>query len=352
LSYFVKKYKRQFSLINFTFYLSNETSIIDEKQFERKNRMQVYKFVNKRFKILILIALNNILLYVMIKMIYFTSSGKNFIFLKNENEELFRMNLKKIERPIIFIGGYGRSGTTLMRALIGTHPNVSCVPESKIIPDLLEFIENKRYSIGFIDDLAHAGITENMLDMATANFIYTLTELQNSNTEFQCTKDPNNVKHMVYLKKIFPNAKIVYMVRDGRDVAVSYMKQYNESLNYKNMKIHTFSWSIFNKIVGDQCNALGKSSCLMVKYEELVLELEKTMKKVVDFLNLTWTDNFLKHERFIGDKVKVSDTEWSTDQIKKPIYKNSMRNWIHVKDYNETDLKSYAHVLESFGYQV
>ena len=108
----------------------------------------------------------------------------------------------------------------------------------------------------------------------------------------------------------------------------------------------------FNKIASDQCNELGNSSCLLVKYEELVLDLNKTMRQVVEFLNVTWTDNFLNHESFIGNKVKVSDTEWSSHQIKRSIYNNSMRNWVHVKDYNETDLKPLTKFFESFGYMV
>jgi protein-tyrosine sulfotransferase len=311
--------------------------------------MHFCQFLNKWFKFLIFITLNNFLLYLLLSLIFLESSNKPLIS-HDDDEIASHQERNYYERPIIFIGGFGRSGTTLMRAIIGSHPDVACGPETKIIPELLEFIQNKLHSRAFIADLSHAGITEKILDMATANFIHTLIELQNGKATFQCAKDPNNVKFMIYLKRIFPNAKIVYMVRDGRDVSISFLKQYNESLNHINMIKYMSSWRFFNKIGNDQCKFLGNSSCMVVKYEDLVLDVEKTMRKVAEFLNLRWSDNFKRHESFIGNKVKVSNTEWSTNQIKKQIYKNSMKNWVHISDYNSADLKIFSEIFKSFGY--
>lgn len=40
-------------------------------------------------------------------------------------------------KPVIFIGGMPRSGTTLMRAILDSHPMVRCGEETRIIPRIL-----------------------------------------------------------------------------------------------------------------------------------------------------------------------------------------------------------------------
>ena len=63
----------------------------------------------------------------------------------------------------IFIGGYGRSGTTLMRAILDMLPSLQCGPETKIVQKLLNFVtkqfvnkedQNSLYSKGLLEKAA------------------------------------------------------------------------------------------------------------------------------------------------------------------------------------------------------
>jgi hypothetical protein len=56
----------------------------------------------------------------------------------NKFEELQRRNYNSSSlKPIIFIGGMPRSGTTLMRAILDSHPLVRCGEETRVIPRIL-----------------------------------------------------------------------------------------------------------------------------------------------------------------------------------------------------------------------
>lgn len=46
-----------------------------------------------------------------------------------------------LTHPLIFIGGHPRSGTTLLRAMLDSHPDVRCGEETRIIPRILQVDE-------------------------------------------------------------------------------------------------------------------------------------------------------------------------------------------------------------------
>lgn len=65
------------------------------------------------------------------------------------------------------VGGYGRSGTTLMRAILDVHPSIRCGPETKVLPTFVNFVVNwkKKFGSGLENDLKNAG---NDITMSTS----------------------------------------------------------------------------------------------------------------------------------------------------------------------------------------
>ena len=139
------------------------------------------------------------------------------------------------------------------------------------------------------------------------------------------------------------------MIRDGRAAAYSLIQRLKESNNYVNFKRYLSTWNSYNSIVLRQCRKVG-SKCLKVKYEDLVTDTKNTLKKVVNFLDLSWTDEFLHHEKYVGNKIVVSQTEWSTDQIKQRIYTDSLRSWKgKINNYQLIRFERY-NMLKELGY--
>ena len=251
--------------------------------------------------------------------------------------------------PLILVGGSGRSGTTLMRTILDAHPDVNCGPESRIIPELLEIFkrfENEKAK----ETVANNGMKN--LDNAISSFIHYVLETRDTKSKRLCAKDPAVVYFIDYLLGIFPNVKFVYMIRDGRDVAYSMMKRFGKEFDFSNMKKNLKEWNKLNSAANRQCMRL-KNSCIRVKYEDFIRSPKENMVKVAEFLNLTWTDDFLRHNELIGSKIVVMNTEWSVDQVKKPIYTSSVNNWVgKIKNYDKKVVRNHFFMLKEFGYDL
>ena len=113
------------------------------------------------------------------------------------------------------------------------------------MPPFISFANRWRKSYkGLSDDLKNANINENLIDSGIVEFISHVMLNRGFKSKRACVKDPdivlyfsifsknllsytynlsNKVQNTEYLHKIFPNAKIIYMVRDGRAAAYSHM---------------------------------------------------------------------------------------------------------------------------------
>lgn len=60
-----------------------------------------------------------------------------------------------------------------------------------------------------------------------------------------------------------------------------------------------------------ECDEVGPSYCLKVKYEELVLHPKSQMERILKYLQLPWTDRVLHHEQFINIPGGVSLSKYA-----------------------------------------
>ena len=92
------------------------------------------------------------------------------------------------------------------------------------MPPFISFANKWRKSSNdLIDQLKNARIDEKIIDSGIVEFVTHVMLNRGLESKRACAKDPDIVLNTEYLHKIFPNAKIIYMVRDGRAAAYSYM---------------------------------------------------------------------------------------------------------------------------------
>ena len=128
------------------------------------------------------------------------------------------------DRRHIVMGGSPRSGTTVLRRLLDRHPEVRAGAETKLFVPAA-------YNLEFLSDAYElpSGELEAMRASAAsqAAFIDAFADrvLDSSGMTRWAEKTPQNIRHLGWIGKHFPQASVVHIIRDGRDVICS-MRQH------------------------------------------------------------------------------------------------------------------------------
>jgi hypothetical protein len=204
-------------------------------------------------------------------------------------------------RPV-FIGGCDRSGTTLLGALLGTHTGCLCIPEMPFkfgIPRALEseqgdgakvvqkIASNWRFQIWGLDlDLAE-GIPQRWSAREIIEWVVIEYGKQSGKPVPQVWVDhtPLNLRYTQMLLELFPEARIVHIVRDGRAVANSLMRV-DWGPNNVESAAHFWVESLARGFAAElMC---GPERIIRVRYEDLVWEPAATLEKLCTYVEINY----------------------------------------------------------------
>ena len=247
--------------------------------------------------------------------------------------------------PII-IGGCGRSGTTLMRVILDSHSQIACGPESNVFPSPNRLNPGspgaaklaKKFDLSATEMDAMLGQAGSRAEFAE-NFFDRYRG--RANKPLWADKTPRNVQVLPYIFKHFPQARFVHVVRDGRDVACSLRTHpRHRVVNGEIVKLNT--WNPIEDCIGRWVNDVGLGLAYRqdpryteLRYEDLVLETETTLRNLFEFLELDWEPavmNFHEVQSASRDPVKFAQNPEAT----RPLASSSIGRW--KTDLSEEDL--------------
>ncbi|RNA39424.1 hypothetical protein BpHYR1_051457, partial [Brachionus plicatilis] len=263
-----------------------------------------------------------------------TSPGFNF-------EDVFH-------EPLILVGGFKSSGTSLVRSLLDVHPECKCGPEIKVSVDSLPFLnvtlKQKIFSKKTLLD-------SEKLRKALSLFAF-YNYLNNVYPTYRiCNKEPANFQHIKLFKQLFPNSKFILVVRDGRESSYSWVKRTHAKKSFKVFFKLLKLWNSKNKNAYNQCIETGRDFCKIIYYSKLVANPEEETRKMAEFLNLEWTERFLNHQKYLGNEIKLAKHEYSLYGLKKQINSDSLNNWVgKISDYDEELVTKEIDMLRTYKF--
>jgi hypothetical protein len=227
--------------------------------------------------------------------------------------------------PYLFIVGCARSGTTLLRRIVDAHPLVAIpreqhwlpkwfeqrkgvTPEGfvtpEIVSELIKYEKFVRMCIGREDLERLLGSGD---PVKYSDFVSSVFDLygQAQGKSLVGDKTPAYVDSIPTLHVLWPNAKFVHLVRDGRDVCLSVMNWKRAGRTAGRYAIWeedpvstTALWWERKVRLGQEAGLpLGPDLYHEFRYEELVSEPAKTCSALCGFLDLPYEEAMLKfHE--------------------------------------------------------
>ncbi len=262
-------------------------------------------------------------------------------------------------RPVI-VGGCPRSGTTLTRVMLDTHPGICCGPESRLFTHDLDDKHRRALARRFDLPLEQIETRMNGCDSLGAfvdSFFQDYAKIRGK--QRWAEKTPRNVLHLPFIFKHFPEARFIHVIRDGRDTAASLRKFSSQKFeDGKHVEKASAVKKPIRKYIRRWVSMVEKGRAfkhdprtMEVRYEDLVREPEVQVKRILTFLDEPWDERVLEYHK-VKDASRDATKFPRSALANQPIFTSSLEKW--RKDFDEEDVrvvKKYGgKLLKELGY--
>ena len=251
-----------------------------------------------------------------------------------------------------FLMGFLRSGTTLTEQVLAAHPHIVTVDEEPLVYELRCRIEQMA---GGTD-----GIPEKLLRLRSEQLVEArrfywerVAARVGKLKEDQIFVDKNalNTLEIGLIDTVFPDAKVIFALRDPRDVCLSaFMQPYMAT----DMTVSFLSWegttAFYGALMGLWLHLRERLTLRYVelRYEDTVTDLEGQARRVLDMLGIRWAPEVLAFHKKARERVISTPT---FADVTHPVHGRSVQRWRRY----EPQIQRIRHILqpfiEAFGYE-
>ncbi len=251
---------------------------------------------------------------------------------------------------LVFLVGFPRSGTTLLDQILDAHPGIAVVEERPTAVRMLA----KAKDLGLELPKDVLGLDESVAEQLRAAYFDEVDRhVSREPGRIIVDKMPLNIVHVLPLTRIFPRAKFVIALRHPLDVILScFMQRFrlNEAMsNFLSLDDAAETYDLTLRL-WTAAEAKLPLQVHEVRYENLIADVEKESRALLDFLGADWTDAVLDPTGHARAR-KIINTP-SYEQVTEPIYQRASGRWTRYEKHLEPVRKKLDPWVERFGYRI
>ncbi len=274
-----------------------------------------------------------------------------------------------------FIIGAGRSGTTLVRAMLSRHPDVCIPPELEVVgtlaqdylringlpwdslsrlclsrvladPDFTHWHLNAGH---LLDGAARLPPARRGLDQLLGSVYTEYRDTHRPGARLLGDKTPRHTMYLDWVDKIFPEARYIHVLRDGRAVVESLVRHWGDLSDQQSLLRGCAIWQDRVRRARRFCDSRARTRAVEVRYEELVQDPEPSLCRISDLLDLDFRPEMMEHR---NGATQLGDTSAPhMSNLAQPLLKDRNSRWQQLpEDVQQLITRSLKDDLSSLGY--
>ncbi|HUI62402.1 MAG TPA: sulfotransferase [Steroidobacteraceae bacterium] len=253
------------------------------------------------------------------------------------------------EASPVFVVAFPRSGTTLLELTLDSHPLLRSMDEQPFVQNILEDI--LALGVKYPEQLGR--LTAQQLEELRARYHGRVRrKVQLEPGQRLVDKNPLNILRLPVIRRVFPNAPILLAIRHPYDVLLSCYMQHFRAPDFALLCADMPSLTVGYRKTFDfwyEHVQMLAPRVLEVRYESFVSDLNAQVARIVEFLQLPWSDAMLAPAERARAKGYISTPSYS--QVVQPVNRKAVGKWQAYRPYLEPARPVLEPYLKRWGYE-
>jgi len=246
----------------------------------------------------------------------------------------------------VFLLSFPRSGTTFLEVVLDGHPRVASLDEHELLIDAVRELMADPRDLGALIHASEADlqrlrdaywqrVREGEVDVSGKVFV---------------DKYPMNTLKLPLIARLFPNAKILFVQRDPREVVLAcFRRRFRTNPSTYELLTLPGAAALYDITmgVGELMRPVFGANWRDVRYETLVADFGPQTRAICEFLGLEWIEGLDDFAQRARERERSTP---STAQLARGLARSRPVHWQHYRAALEPVLPTLTKWVERFGY--